>query len=209
MGTCIIQPQQPILYLINQMIHKFLDSFIKTAPGSPSFRVVFVQRQITRNFQAGRLKHVSPMHLSDLYPQWGDVDPRRCHWSCITSSCTCHPTKIAPSMAYHNVATSLTPLNGVIDAPSLWRTFSHTPIWGHHFGEQGLHVRPYFGAKTHFRQTFCTIHQFLLNCDNFQYLSLAVMATNNPEAEEVSRVNNLLQIEDLVWTRQLKKAVSV
>ena len=70
-------------------------------------------------------------------------------------------------------------------------------------------MRPYFGAKTHFRQTFCTIHQFLLNCDNFQYLSLAVMATNNPEAEEVSRLNNLLQIEDLVWTRQLKKAVSV
>ena len=101
------------------------------------------------------------------------------------------------------------PLDGVIDAPLLWRTFSHTLIWGHHFDEQGLHVRPYFGAKTHFRQTFCTNHQFLLNCDNFQYLSLAVMATNNPEAEEVSRVNKLLQIEDLAWTRQLEKAVSV
>ena len=35
------------------------------------------------------------------------------------------------------------------------------------------------------------------------------MATNNPEAEEVSRVNKLLQIEDLAWTRQLEKAVNV
>ena len=70
-------------------------------------------------------------------------------------------------------------------------------------------MRPYFGAKTHFRQTSCTNHQFLLNSDKFRYLLLAVMATNNPEAEEVSRVNKLLQIEDLAWTRQLKKAVSV
>ena len=35
------------------------------------------------------------------------------------------------------------------------------------------------------------------------------MASNTPEAEEVSRVNKLLQIEDLVWSRQLEKAVSV
>ena len=34
------------------------------------------------------------------------------------------------------------------------------------------------------------------------------MASNNPEAEEVSRVNKLLQIEDLAWSRQLEKAVS-
>ena len=34
------------------------------------------------------------------------------------------------------------------------------------------------------------------------------MATNNAEAEEVSRVNKLLQIEDLVWSKQLEKAVS-
>ena len=35
------------------------------------------------------------------------------------------------------------------------------------------------------------------------------MASNTPEAEEVSRVNKLLQIEDLAWSRQLEKAVSV
>ena len=34
------------------------------------------------------------------------------------------------------------------------------------------------------------------------------MASHNPEAEEVSRVNKLLQIEDLAWSRQLEKAVS-
>ena len=34
------------------------------------------------------------------------------------------------------------------------------------------------------------------------------MASNNPEAEEVSRVNKLLQIKDLAWSRQLEKAVS-
>ena len=33
------------------------------------------------------------------------------------------------------------------------------------------------------------------------------MASNNPEAEEVYRVNKLLQIEDLAWRRQLEKAV--
>ena len=37
---------------------------------------------------------------------------------------------------------------------------------------------------------------------------LLKMATNNPEAEEVSRVNKLLQIEDLVWSKQLEKVVS-
>ena len=37
---------------------------------------------------------------------------------------------------------------------------------------------------------------------------LLKMATNNPEAEEVSRVNKLLQIEDLAWSKQLEKAVS-
>ena len=57
------------------------------------------------------------MHLSNLYPQWGGVDPRRCYWSCITSSCTCHPTKTAPSTAYHNVATSLTPPRGSYGCP--------------------------------------------------------------------------------------------
>ena len=35
------------------------------------------------------------------------------------------------------------------------------------------------------------------------------MASTNPEVEEVSRVNKLLQIEDLAWSRQLEKAVSV
>ena len=34
------------------------------------------------------------------------------------------------------------------------------------------------------------------------------MASTTPEAEEVSRVNKLLQIEDLAWSRQLEKAVS-
>ena len=34
------------------------------------------------------------------------------------------------------------------------------------------------------------------------------MASNNPEAEEVSQVNKLLQIEDLAWRKQLEKAVS-
>ena len=34
------------------------------------------------------------------------------------------------------------------------------------------------------------------------------MASKAPtEAEEVSRVNKLLQIEDLVWQKQLEKAV--
>ena len=34
------------------------------------------------------------------------------------------------------------------------------------------------------------------------------MASNNPEAEEVYRVNKLLQIEELAWSKQLEKAVS-
>ena len=67
-------------------------------------------------------------------------------------------------------------------------------------------MRPYFGAKIHFRQTFCTNRSFLLN---FDILLFPVMASNDPEAEEVSRVNKLLQIEDLAWSRQLEKAVSV
>ena len=66
-------------------------------------------------------------------------------------------------------------------------------------------MRPYFGAKTHFRQTFCTNHQIQL----FKRFSFSEMASNTPEAEEVSRVNKLLQIEDLAWSRQLEKAVSV
>ena len=40
------------------------------------------------------------------------------------------------------------------------------------------------------------------------YSLLLEMASNNPEAEEVSRVNTLLQIEDLAWRKQLEKAVS-
>lgn len=35
------------------------------------------------------------------------------------------------------------------------------------------------------------------------------MATSTPVAEEVSRVNKLLQIEDLAWSRQLEKAVGL
>ena len=66
-------------------------------------------------------------------------------------------------------------------------------------------MRPYFGAKTHFRQTFCTNHQI----QSFIRFSFSEMASNTPEAEEVSRVNKLLQIEDLAWSRQLEKAVSV
>ena len=34
------------------------------------------------------------------------------------------------------------------------------------------------------------------------------MASNNPEGEEVSQVNKLLQIKDLAWSKQLEKAVS-
>ena len=40
------------------------------------------------------------------------------------------------------------------------------------------------------------------------YSLLLEMASNKPEAEEVSRVNKLLQIEDLAWRKQLEKAVS-
>ena len=70
-------------------------------------------------------------------------------------------------------------------------------------------MRPYFGAKTHFWQTFCTNHQILSNIQPFLRFSFSEMASNTPEAEEVSRVNKLLQIEDLAWSRQLEKAVSV
>ena len=35
------------------------------------------------------------------------------------------------------------------------------------------------------------------------------MAASKPEAEEVSQVNRLLQIEDLAWSKQLEKVVSV
>ena len=108
-------------------------------------------------------------------------------------------------MAHHNVATFPSPIDGVSNPPSLWRTFSSTPIWGHHFNQQGLHVRPHFGAKIYFWQTFRANRSFLLN---FGILLFPVMASNDPEAEEVSRVNKLLQIEDLAWSRQLEKAVS-
>ena len=40
------------------------------------------------------------------------------------------------------------------------------------------------------------------------YSLLLEMASNNPEAEEVCRVNKLLQIEDLAWRKQLEKVVS-
>ena len=65
-------------------------------------------------------------------------------------------------------------------------------------------MRPYFGAKIHFRLTFCINH---FNFLNFNSLFVLAMASNNPEVEEVSRVNKLLQIEDLAWSRQLEKAV--
>ena len=74
--------------------------------------MVLVQRQIARNFQTGRLEHISPVHFSNFYPQWGSVDPWWCYWLCTTSSCACHPTNTSPSMVHQDVATSCIPLDG-------------------------------------------------------------------------------------------------
>ena len=141
------------------------------------------------------------MHLSNLYPQWGGVDPRRCYWSCITSSCMCHPTKTAPSTAYHNVATSLTPLEGVMDAPLLWRSFSLTPLQGHHFRLHGLHVRPFcrefFGKAARFSLDLLT---------NSFYLTIVRISTHYGRGL-IFTVNKLLELEAADWQRQLEKAV--
>ena len=67
-------------------------------------------------------------------------------------------------------------------------------------------MRLRFGAKIRYQQTSC--QYWLKFLTNFVF-SPSEMASNAPtDADEVSRVNKLLQIEDLVWRKQLEKAVS-
>ena len=110
------------------------------------------------------------MHLSNLYPQWGGVDPRRCYWSCITSSCMCHPTKTAPSTAYHNVATSLTPLEGVIDAPCCGEHFLILRFGDTIFAYMGC-TCDHFGANFRQGSTFF--------CNFFKISKYIVISTPN------------------------------
>ena len=71
-------------------------------------------------------------------------------------------------------------------------------------------MRPHFGAKI-LLSVDILLHSLIFTkfTEYQQFFWFLVMASTNPEAEEVSRVNKLLQIEDLAWSRQLEKAESV
>ena len=107
-------------------------------------------------------------------------------------------------MAYHNVATSPSPLDGVMDAPLLGRTFSWRLLWGYHFR---LHwsFAASFWHQNPFQADILSILVQIVRKSLFVCLKMASKVPT--EAEEVSRVNKLLQIEDLVWKKQLEKAV--
>ena len=73
---------------------------------------------------------------------------------------------ISPSMWLSDVAALYTPLDGFLDAPLLGTTFSYTPLRGHHFLKQGLHVRPFWreflGRQTCFHK-LSKLFSFLVN----------------------------------------------
>ena len=138
---------------------------------------MFVQHQIARNFQTVGLKHVSPMHLSNVYPQWGSVDPWWCNWLCITSSCTCHPTKIAPSMFCHDVATSLAPFDWFQMPPRIENYFPASFPRANISLDRLCMCCP-FGAKTHWRRTYCLNFQ-LFNQNLLCFYAVMVEASAN------------------------------
>ena len=90
-----------------------------------------------------------------------------------------------------------------MDTPFMWRSFSLTPLQGHHFRLHGLHVRPFwreFSARQHvFLWTSLQIH-FILQFSAF-------LLTMAEETANIYRVNKLLELEAADWQRQLEKAV--
>ena len=140
------------------------------------------------------------MHFSNFYPQWGSVDPWWCYWLCITSSCPCHPTKIAPSMFCHDVATSLTPFDGFQMPPRIGNYFPAFFL-GQTFSLTGSACAVLFGAKTHWERTYC------LNFQLFNQNLLCFYAVMAEASANVYRVNKLVEIEAADWQRQLERAV--
>ena len=132
------------------------------------------------------------MHLSNFYPQWGSVDPWWCYWSCITSSCMCHPTKIAPLMFCHDVATSLAPFDGFQMSPHIGNYFPALFPRMNIFLDRLCTCYP-FGAKTHRRRTYC------LNFQLFNQNLLCFHAVMAEASANMYRVNKLLEIEAADW----------
>ena len=134
------------------------------------------------------------MHLLNFYPQSGSVDPWWCYWSCITSSCTCHPTKIAPSMFCHDVAASLAPFNGFqMPPPTLF-------FPGKCFPWQALHVLSFWHKNS-------SEADILSKFPSFPSKSTLFYAVMAQASANVYRVNKLLEIEAVDWQQQLERAV--
>ena len=108
-------------------------------------------------------------------------------------------------MAYHNVATSPSPLDGVMDAPLPGRTFSWGTAMGIPFSFTRAIRAGSFWRQNSFQADILSILVQIVQKSLFVCLKMASKVPT--EAEEVSRVNKLLQIEDLVWKKQLEKAV--
>ena len=116
------------------------------------------------------------------------------------SSCTCHPTKIAPSMFYHDVATSLAPFNGFQMPPCIGNYFPSLFPRVNIFPDSLCTCCP-FGAKTHQMRTYC------LNFKVFSRKFAIFYAVMVEASANVYRVNKLLEIEAADWQRHLERAV--
>ena len=140
------------------------------------------------------------MHLLNFYPQRGSVDPWWCYWSCITSSCMCHPTKIAPSVFYHDMATSLAPVDRSQMPPCIGKLFSHPFSNSNIFRDSTCMCCP-FGMKN------LSDADILSKFPSFQSKFVIFYAVMAEASANVYRVNKLLEIEVADWQRQLDRVV--